>query len=315
MSDPATDWDLIAVGLTTLDIAVRSVERLPGPDEGALVEAIRLSPAGTAAGTVAIAARLGLRCALASAVGQDPQGQVVRSMLEAEGVDTAMLATSDAMPTSTTVLPLARDGGRPTLHMIGASVMAPVPDTAFAALPRTRGAHFGGVGFPGPQSNGAAFLAAAREAGVFTSCDLIGPDAQTIHHLAALLPHVDLFMPSLAEVRVLTGSDDLDAAAAQFMAMGAGACLFKLGARGAALHTGDAVVTVPAFAITPVDTTSCGDALCAGYHAARLRGLAGREALAFASATAARVALGLGTCGALGGVGDVLAMLDEGVLS
>lgn len=308
MNDPI---DLMAVGLTTLDIAVKSVAALPAPDQGALVEAIRLSPAGTAGGTAAIAARLGLRTALVSAVGADPQGGVVRAMLAAEGVDTAMLATLEAMPTSTTVLPLAPDGGRPTLHMIGASVMAPVPDAAFAALPRTRGVHFGGVGFPGPQSNGAAFLEQARRAGALVTCDLIGPNPETLAQLAGLLPHVDLFMPSLVEVRTLLGSGDLRAAADRFMAMGAGAVLFKLGGDGAALFTAADVITVPAFAITPVDTTSCGDALCAGYHAARRRGLDGQDALVFASATAARVAMGLGTWGALDNVQVVLDMIAE----
>lgn len=303
--------DLLAVGLTTLDITVQSVPHLPAPDEGVLVEAIRLSPAGTAGGTAAIAARLGLRTALASAVGADPQGDVVRALLDAESVDTAMLARIEGVPTSTTVLPLAPDGGRPTLHMIGASVMAPVPEAAFAALGRTSAVHFGGVGFPGPQSNGAAFLEQARSAGAHVTCDLIGPNPETLDHLAALLPHVDVFMPSLAEIRILLGSEDLRAAAGRFMAMGAGACLFKLGGEGAALFTPTATVAEPAFAITSIDTTSCGDALCAGYHAARQRGLEGAEALRFASATAARVAMGLGTWGALDSVETVFDLLAE----
>lgn len=312
MTQTRQGLDLLTVGLTTLDIAVKAVTALPSPDQGVLVEAIRLSPAGTAGGTAAIAARLGLRTALASAVGADPQGGVVRAMLEAEGVDTAMLATLAAMPTSTTVLPLSPDGGRPTMHMIGASVMAPVPEEAFAALKTTRSVHFGGVGFPGPQSNGTAFLEQARQKGAHVTCDLIGPNHDTLAQLAALLPHVDVFMPSLAEVRTLLGTNDLEAAAKRFMAMGAGACLFKLGRDGAALFTPNGTATVPAFAITPVDTTSCGDALCAGYHAARQRGLEGQSALIFASATAARVAMGLGTWGALDNVQDVLDLIADG---
>lgn len=304
--------DLITVGLTTLDVAVKSVTRLPAADEGELVEAITLSPAGTAGGTAAIAARLGLHVSLVSALGNDPQGDTVAAMLSREGVDLAMVPRLDSMPTSTTVLPLAPDGGRPTLHMIGASVAAPIPEAAFAALPRTHAVHFGGVGFPGPQNNGAAFLEAARQEGAHTTCDLISPGPDTLEHLADLLPHIDLFMPSLAEVRALLGNEvDLASAAKQFQAMGAGSCLFKLGRDGAALYTEDTAISVGAFAIDAIDTTSCGDALCAGYHVGRTRGVKGRDLLRFASATAACVAMGLGTWGTLDGPQSVLDLIDR----
>lgn len=301
-----TQIDLMAVGLTTLDVAVKSVTRLPAADEGTLVEAIRLSPAGTAGGTAAIAARMGLRTTLVSALGEDPQGDTVAAMLDREGVDLSLVARLADMPTSTTVLPLAPDGGRPTLHMVGASVAAPIPEAAFAALAHTSGVHFGGVGFPGPQSNGPEFLAAAKAQGAHVTCDLIAPGPDALDHLAALLPHVDLFMPSKAEVRALLGGAGLAHAAETFRGMGAGACLFKLCRDGAMLYAGDMVMPIPAFPVHAVDTTSCGDALCAGYHAGRRRGLEGRVLLRFASATAALVAQGLGTWGRLDGPQAVL---------
>ena len=303
--------DLIAVGLTTLSVAVKSVPCLPPAGEAALVEAITLSPAGTAGGTAAIAARLGLRTALVSALGSDPQGDTVAAMLTREGVDLSQVTRRDDMPTSTTVLPLAPDGSRPALHMLGASTAAPIPPAAFARLPQVRGVHFGGVGLPGPQSNGPEFLAAARGHGAFVTCDLVAPGPDALDHLAALLPHVDLFMPSQAEVRTILGGAGLSAAADRFRAMGAGACLFKLGRDGAMLYDGDMVTPIPAFAIHAVDTTSCGDALCAGYHAGRARGLSGRALLRFAMATAARVALGLGTFGALDGPQAVLDLVAK----
>ena len=303
--------DLLAVGLTTLDISVLGVDRLPEGEQGALVESIRLSPAGTAGGTIMVAARLGLRTALASAVGDDPQGRAVRELLCAEGVDVTELATHPAMPTSTTVLPIAPDGSRPNLHMIGASVAAPISEGAFAMLDRTRAVHFGGIGFPGPMSNAAEFLSAARERGVYVSCDLIAPGPGADIFVRQLLPHVDIFMPSMAEVETLLPGSSPDAAAAEFMAMGATACMLKRGKDGVTLYTRDETVSVPAFQITPVDTTSCGDAVCAGWHAARLQGLRGRTAALYASATAARVAMGLGTPGGLNGADEVEAMVDE----
>lgn len=302
--------DLMAVGLTTLDIAVHPVASLPG-EEGQIVERIALSPAGTAAGTAYVAQRLGLQAAVGSAVGIDPQGQLVRSMLEAEGVDTTLLVDDGAMPTSTTVLPIRPNGDRPNWHMLGASLFAPVTPAMLEALDRTAAVHWAAVGFPGTAGQGAGFLAAAKARGAFVTCDLIAPSPAAAQDLDALLPHVDIFMPSLAELAVLFGkTDDLRAAADHFIAKGAGACLFKLGARGAALLTHDSVIEVPAWRIDPVDTTSCGDSVCAGFHAARHRGLSDRDAMAFACATAAQVASGIGTTGTLAsyqGVVDFMA--------
>lgn len=299
--------DLLAVGLTTLDITVHPVSSLPDADTGNLVDSIVLSPAGTAGGTALVAQKLGMAAGIASAVGDDPQGKLVRSMFVAAGVDTRMLATRSDMPTSTTVLPVRPGGERPNWHMMGASVFAPVTDAVFAALPRTAAVHWGAVGFPGVADRGVDFLREARALGVFTSCDLIAPSDAANADLDRLLPHIDLFMPSLAEVRTIAGTDDPVEGARYFIAKGADGCLVKLGARGALLIMPDRQIYVPAYRIDPVDTTSCGDSLCAGFHAGRIRGLDVEAALRFAVATAAQVALGVGTLGQLAGYDETRA--------
>lgn len=302
--------DLLCVGLTTLDIALHPVAAMPGVDAGLLVPTILLSPAGTAGGTALVAARLGLRTAIASAVGADLQGEAVRNGLEREGVDTRFLVTDPTMPTSTTVLPVRGDGQRGTVHMIGASMTAPLAPGAWELADGARAVHWGGVGYPGLQGDAAAFLARAKVGGAFVTCDLISPQPDALGQLAAILPHVDLFMPSLAEVRVLLGAVDVSTAARRFIELGAGACAVKMGRDGVMMVTSDERITVPAFAIDPVDTTSCGDSLCAGFHAARARGLAPADCLRFASAVAAQVAMGVGTCGALRDSEQVLAFAD-----
>lgn len=303
--------DLLAVGLTTLDVTVHPVVSLPDADTGELVDSIVLSPAGTAGGTALVAQKLGMAAGVASAVGADPQGELVRSMFAAAGVDTSLLATRSDRPTSTTVLPIRPGGERPNWHMMGASVFAPVTDAVFAALSRTAAVHWGAVGFPGVADRGADFLRQARALGVFTSCDLIAPSDAANADLDTLLPHIDLFMPSLTEVRALASTDDPVEGARYFMARGAGGCLVKLGARGALLIMPDRQIHVPAYRIDPVDTTSCGDSLCAGFLAGRSRGLDAEAALGFAVATAAQVALGVGTLGRLEGYDETRAFARD----
>lgn len=303
--------DLLAVGLTTIDITVHPVASLPDGETGQIVEKIVLSPAGTAGGTALVAQKLGLRTAIASAVGDDPQGQLIRSVFDTAGVDTSLLAVDPAWPTSTTVLPIRPNGDRPNWHMMGASIFAPVTDAVFAALARTAAVHWGGVGFPGAEGRGAELLQAARGRGIFTSCDLIAPSDAAQSDLDALLPHVDLFMPSLAEVRALAATDDPVEGARRFMARGAGGCLIKMGGDGALLVLPDQQIHAPAYRIDPVDTTSCGDSLCAGYIAGRARGLGPAGALRFGVATAAQVALGVGTLGTLDSHDGTLAFMRD----
>ena len=304
-------FDLLAVGLTTIDITVHPVASLPEGETGQIVEKIVLSPAGTAGGTALVAQRLGLRTAIASAVGDDPQGQLARSMFDAAGVDTSLLAVDPEWPTSTTVLPIRPNGDRPNWHMMGASIFAPVTDAVFAALAHTAAVHWGGVGFPGAAEKGSDLLRAAQARGVWTSCDLIAPSDAANADLDNLLPHVDLFMPSLAEVRELAGTDDPVEGARHFMARGAGGCLIKMGGEGALLILPDRQIHVPAHDIEPVDTTSCGDSLCAGYIAGHTRGLDHIEALRFGVATAAQVALGVGTLGKLESYDATLAFMRD----
>ena len=75
--------------------------------------------------------------------------------------------------------------------------------------------------------------------------------------------------------------------------------MIKNGRQGALALIDGEEHTVPAFAVSPVDTTSCGDSFCAGFIAALDRGWAPLEACRFAAMTAGLVAEGVGTLGAL----------------
>lgn len=289
---------LLAIGLVTLDIVARPIEALTHTERATLIEAIACTPAGTAGGAALVAGALGVPTRIAGAVGDDLNGAFVRLGFERVGVDASLLATRAGQPTSATLLAVEPDGRRSSWHAPGAGTGAVVDEAVTGAARGARFVHYAAVGGAftdkGP---GAALLAAAKEAGAVVTCDLIGPRRSAMDELTRLLPHVDYFMPSAAEAEFLTGEADIAAAAEQFRRQGAGACIIKNGRSGAYASIGEARLTIPAFAVEPVDTTSCGDAFCAGFIAALGRGWAPIEALRFAAMTAALVAQGPGTLG------------------
>jgi sugar/nucleoside kinase (ribokinase family) len=306
---------LVTIGLATLDVLGRPIDVIPERGGTTLIDRIAVIPAGTAGGTALVAAALGVSTRLASAVGNDGAGRFVRSELEAKGVDTSFLAVSEKRPTSTTMLTIRKTGERPNFHAIGASSFYEITEPLMAAVRETKFVHWAGVGGArldgGP---GAALLAAAKDAGAIVTCDLIGPGPKAMDELARLLPHVDYFMPNMEEALHLSKAAMPEDAAKRFREMGAKTCIFKWGERGSFIAKDGGNITLPAHAIEVVDTTSCGDSYCAGFIAARDRGFELIEACRFATATAALVAQGLGTLGALVDFESTLSYMREAPL-
>lgn len=301
------DCGLVCVGLTTLDIVAGAIDELTHTERARLIDGIACAPAGTAAGAALVAAKLGMSVKLVGAVGDDMNGAFVRLGLEQVGVSASLLSVQPGQKTSTTLLTVESDGRRSSYHMPGVGIAAPIDDAAVAAVRAARFVHYAAVG--GRLSDGGpgeALLIAAKEAGALVTCDLIGPRRSAADEIARLLPHVDYFMPSAAEAVVLSGTDDLAEAAARFLGMGAGACIIKNGRQGALGWLNDEHYVAPAFAVTPKDTTSCGDAFCAGFIAALDRGWAPLDACRLANMTAGLVAEGYGTLGALLGFDETV---------
>ncbi len=293
-------FDLLCVGLLTLDVVARPIDALPEGEGTQLIDGLALAPAGTAGGAALVAAKLGLGVAMAGVVGDDMAGRFVRLALQEQGVDVSLVTTRAGRRTSATLLPIDCDGRRPNFHAPGAGFHAEASEAVRSAARHARFLHYGGVGSPkldgGP---GAELLAEARASGGMVTCDLISPGPSALDELRRLLPHVDVFLPSAAEAFALSRATTPEAAAGFFRELGAGGVVIKLGGEGAFLDLPEVRGRIPAHDIHPIDTTSCGDSFCAGFIAGMARGLPQRTAARLGAAVAAQVAQGLATLGAL----------------
>jgi sugar/nucleoside kinase (ribokinase family) len=287
--------DVVALGAHILDILGRPVEAIPEGQGGALIEEIRLSPAGAAGGTAVTLAKLGASVLSVGAVGVDDAGRVLVEALERFGVDCSGLARREGVQTSCTILPIRPNGDRPALHVIGANGTISMDEVPWDAITSGGFLHVGGPEFLGPE-NATEVLRRAREAGVVTCSDILADGwPELLDMLAPALEYVDYMFPNEEQAVALTGvSDPLDAARA-LLDRGVGCVAMTRGANGSSIVSADGVADVPAFEVDVVDTTGCGDAFVAGFIRGLSLGRAPADAAVVGSATASFVATGLGS--------------------
>ncbi len=138
--------DVTCVGLTILDILGRPVERIPPGGDVEFIDEIRLTVAGTAAGTVIDCAKLGLKSRAVGAVGQDEKGDFVTDTYRRYGIDIDSMQHIEGVPTSATILNIRPNGDRPALHVRGASDYLSLDEKDFDTVCDTKYLHMGGSG-------------------------------------------------------------------------------------------------------------------------------------------------------------------------
>jgi sugar/nucleoside kinase (ribokinase family) len=289
---------VVCLGVHIVDILGRPVTHIPPGQGRQLLDQIRVTAAGTAAGTSVDLAKLGADVTNMGAIGDDLLADFLVSVLGSHGIDTSLLARRSAVQTSATILPIRPNGERPALHTPGATPTLTHEDIDLGTVATADVLHVGGPDVLGDFAGKPlrAVLEFARSRNVTTTMDVLSPgDAAAWERLAPLLPHVQYFMPNEEQLANLTGTADLTEAARKVLSCGPHTVLVSRGADGAALITADRRVDVPAFAAEVVDTTGCGDACSAGFIIGLLRGWPAEDASWLAMAAASLVVSGLGS--------------------
>ncbi|MFJ1293457.1 carbohydrate kinase family protein [Paracoccus yeei] len=290
--------DYASAGFYTFDCLGWPFTSVPDGGGTNFISEITLAVSG-AAGTAAIAgAKLGLKTLAIGGYGRDMMGDWAIAHLESFGVDTSGLQRFEAVPTSSSIVLTRDDGSRPALHVKGATGAFVIEPHDFDRMTDARLFHLGGVGLMDAMDGerNAALMKHARARGCITTVDVFAGSPDDMADVAAVLPWTDYFIPSVEEAQALTGLTDLDAMAEVFFGMGAGACVFTLGAEGAWYRgkTGQQF-HIPAFNVDVICTCGCGDVFNAGFAAGLLNGMKADEAVRLAQASSALNATGLGS--------------------
>jgi sugar/nucleoside kinase (ribokinase family) len=235
--------DVACGELAFVDVTFVGLEQLPGPGEERRAVDLQRSPGGGAITAIALA-RLGLRSALVSPIGSDPDGDFLRAELASEGVLWA--GRRVARTATTAVMPIDGDRAMATFdpgeQATAGEVAAADPRAVVISLPRLALA-----------PDGVALYATAGDA-----------EARTDAEEETDLSPVRALIVNEREARVMTGAPDGETAA-HALADRTSCAIVTLAERGAVAVCQGERVQVRGIPAEAVDTTGAGDLFTAAY--------------------------------------------------
>lgn len=309
---------VVCLGIQIVDILGRPVSRVPDGQNVALLEEIRITVAGTAAGTAIDLAKLGAEVITMGAVGKDGLADFMLTTYKNHGVDTRYLARKDGVQTSATMLPIRPNGERPALHVIGANGELTWDDLNLDVIARADYLHMGGTSLLGKFDGEPTrrVLEYAKSKGVTTTFDLVAvqrPDLLDL--IEPCLPYVDYFMPGFEEAIMMCGLQDRQEVIRFFLERGTKHTVFKMGGAGSSiawLENGKIrEIRVPSFKVKVVDSTGCGDSYCAGFIIGLSKGWDLEKCGLLGTACAALVIQGLGSDAGIVNLEETIAFMNQ----
>lgn len=299
--------EVVCLGILVADVLARPVERYPERGRLVLVDRIELHSGGCAGNTAIGLSRIGIPASVIGKVGDDGFGDFFLSAMASEGVDAGGIVRDDSANTSSTMVLVHGDGERSFIHYIGANGTLRSEDVDLDRVASAKVLHVAGALLM-PALDGeptAELMAHAKSRGVTTSLDTVWDGTgRWMKALAPCLEHVDYFLPSIDEARMLSGVDTPEDVAQFFLARGVGVVALKMGEAGCYVANGNEALRVPAYEVSPIDATGAGDAFAAGFLAGVVKGWNLRETARFANAVGALCTLAIGTTAGIRGMDE-----------
>jgi sugar/nucleoside kinase (ribokinase family) len=302
--------DVVCLGILVADAIARPVDDVPPRGALELVDEISLHAGGCALNTASALVRLGLEARVVGKVGVDPFGDFILKLLDERGVDRRGVLQDSAVSTSATVVLVDSAGERTFLHLPGANGELRREELDEDALFSGRALHVAGA-LVMPELDGsptAGVLEEAKARGLTTSLDTVWDATGRWERLLPSLPHLDLFVPSLAEGSAISHEPEPESVAAWLRERGVGTVAIKLGAEGCFVASEEFEGFVAAPAVEAIDGTGSGDAFAAGLLYGHLAGWPLERAAALANAAGALAATAVGAVEGVRGLEETLAL-------
>ncbi len=266
---------VVALGDVNVDI-IAHFPFYPAKGEDALAHSTEIHCGGSAANTAMALARLGIEVSLIARLGPDSLALRALHSLSAAGVISSDLQRDATTMTGLMYVIVTPDGERTILGHRGANVLTDPAQIREESFRTAKLFHLSGYALLADPQRSAALLAlemACRHGLTVTLDPGMAVPLAVLNEMRALLPVVDILLPSLAEARHLTGRREPEECARALLDAGVQAVALKLGREGSLIATGDRLFRAPGFAVEVRDSTGAGDSFAAGVIAGFLGGL------------------------------------------
>ena len=244
---------ICVVGSINTDLVIE-VERIPSPGETIAGKSIARYPGGKGANQAVAAARLGAQVVMFGKVGSDQFGDDLRVRLQETGLDVGNIERAEG-PSGLAVISVAESGENAITIVPGANALV---DRRYIDkhLDLLASCDILLLQLEIPPETIDYLL---RELPSRRPRVILDPSpVQDISHL--LLERIDLLTPNEHELRLLSGSSNIEAGSRLLISRGVKNVICTAGADGAYLTTPDACTHFLPLNVNPLDTTAAGDA-------------------------------------------------------
>jgi 2-dehydro-3-deoxygluconokinase len=227
------------------------------------------------------ARRQGAAVGYISALGDDPNGRLMRGLWAAEGVDDSHVRTDPDGFTGIYFVTHGPAGHEFHFYRKGsAAARYRSADVPVAAIRAAKALHLSGISLAISESACDACFAAARaarEGGTLVSFDTnLRLKLWSLDRARAIMTEMirqsDICLPSHEDVAAITGLSDPDAIVDRLLSLGPRIVALKLGADGALVADGARRIRIPPHPVRPVDATGAGDAFGGAFMARLVAG-------------------------------------------
>lgn len=257
--------EIVVVGDINADLIFGGLPSLPAYKELKHAKSMKLTLGGSSAIFACNIARLGAPTAFIGKVGRDFLGDFLIDTLKGKGVDTSRVVRESGCTGICVSMSFPEDYAMVSYPGIRESFHLKEVDLDY--VKQARHLHVSGFYLqPGLQPGCLELFRSAKAAGLTTSLDPDHDPRETWNGaIQQVLRYVDFFLPNEVEATRISKVQELDAAVKALRNLGS-TIVIKRGASGVLAVDDHTVITAPAFAIQPVDTTGAGDSFNAGFY-------------------------------------------------
>ncbi len=306
--------EVLCLGILVADVVGKPINEMPGKGKLALVDTMELHTGGCASNTGYALSKLGISTGLMGKVGNDGFGDFIINYMKNAGLDMRGVKRSKTANTSATMVMVSSDGERTFFHYLGANAELGYDDIDFDIIREAKILQISGT-FLMPNFDGeptAKVLKKARELGITTSLDTAWDSkGNWMKLLEPCLEHIDIFLPSFEEAKMITGKDTPPEVAEILLSYGIGTVILKMGEKGSYVRTKDREEYIPIFKVETVDATGAGDAFVAGFLAGICKGMDHFEAARLGNAVGACCVTAIGASAGIKSMEETISFMNN----